>query len=71
MRLVLGYLLKSLQMGDLDDDQKQAMAWSIALPGDDANPKLEQNLRSGPFPIMWTGDMKAMMEADPDSPLER
>ena len=31
-------------VGDLDDDQKQAMGWSIALPGDDANPKLEQNL---------------------------
>ena len=27
-------------VGDLDDDQKQAMGWSIALPGDDANPKL-------------------------------
>ena len=41
-------------VGDLDDDQKNAMAWSIAIPGEDANPKLEQNLRSGPFPIMWT-----------------
>lgn len=41
-------------VGDLDDDQKQAIGWSIALPGDDANPKLEQNLRSGPFPVMWT-----------------
>ena len=30
-------------VGDLDDDQKNAMAWSIAIPGDDANPKLEQN----------------------------
>ena len=32
-------------MGDLDDDQKQAIGWSIALPGDDANPKLEQKVR--------------------------
>jgi hypothetical protein len=56
-------------VGDLDDDQKQAMGWSIALPGDDANPKLEQNLRSGPFPIMWTrgheGDDGSW---NPDSP---
>ena len=45
------------------------MAWSIAIPGEDANPKLEQNLRSGPFPIMWTrgheGDDGTW---DPDSP---
>ena len=56
-------------VGDLDDDQKNAMAWSIAIPGEDANPKLEQNLRSGPFPIMWTrgheGDQGTW---DPDSP---
>ena len=56
-------------VGDLDDDQKNAMAWSIAIPGEDANPKLEQNLRSGPFPIMWTrgheGDEGTW---DPDSP---
>ena len=41
-------------IGDLDDEQKEAMAWSIAIPGEDSNPKLEQNLRSGPFPVMWT-----------------
>ena len=47
-------------VGDLDDDQKNAMAWSIEIPGDDANPKLEQNLRSGPFPVMWTRVIKVM-----------
>ena len=56
-------------VGDLDDDQKNAMAWSIAIPGDDANPKLEQNLRSGAFTILWTrgheGDDGTW---DPDSP---
>ena len=38
---------------ELDQDQKDAIAWIIALPtSDDASPKLDQNLRSGPFPIM-------------------
>ena len=32
MRLVLGYLLKSLDVGDLDDDQKQAMAGPLLFP---------------------------------------
>ena len=49
-------------VGDLDDDQKNAMAWSIAIPGDDANPKLEQNLRSGAFRSCGPVVTKAMME---------
>ena len=46
---------------ELDQDQKDAIAWIIALPtGDDASPKLDQNLRSGPFPVMWTRDSMVM-----------
>ena len=56
-------------VGDLDDEQKNAMAWTIAIPGDDANPKLLQNLNSGPFPIMWTrGHEGEEGTWDPDSP---
>ena len=53
---------------ELDQDQKDAIAWIIALPtGDDASPKLDQNLRSGPFPVMWTRGFDGN-EWDPDSP---
>ena len=56
-------------VGDLDDEQKNAMAWTIAIPGDDANPKLLQNLNSGPFPVMWTrGHEGEEGTWDPDSP---
>ena len=52
---------------DLDTEQKDAIGWTIAIPGDGASTKLDQNLQSGPFPIMWTrghtGDAW-----DPDSP---
>jgi prepilin-type N-terminal cleavage/methylation domain-containing protein len=54
--------------GNLDQDQKDAIAWVIALPtADDASPKLDQNLRSGPFPIMWTRGLSGT-EWDADSP---
>ncbi len=38
----------------MDDEQKKAIAWTIAVPGEGSSPKLDQNLPSGPFPIMWT-----------------
>jgi prepilin-type N-terminal cleavage/methylation domain-containing protein len=40
--------------GGLDDEQKSAIGWTIAIPGEGASTKLDQNLASGPFPIMWT-----------------
>ena len=53
---------------DLDQDQNDAIAWIFALPTvDDASPKLDQNLRSGPFPVMWTRGFDGN-EWDPDSP---
>jgi prepilin-type N-terminal cleavage/methylation domain-containing protein len=53
---------------ELDQDQKDAIAWIIALPtNDDASPKLDQKLRSGPFPIMWTRGFNGE-EWDADSP---
>ena len=36
-------------VGDLDDDQNRLWAGQ-SLPGDDANPKLEQNLQKWPLP---------------------
>ena len=60
---------KPSSMGaNLDQEQKDAIAWVIALPtSDDASPKLDQNLRSGPFPIMWTRGLNGN-EWDADSP---
>ena len=58
----------SSMTGNLDQDQKDAIAWIIALPtSDDASPKLDQTLRSGPFPIMWTRGLSGT-EWDADSP---
>jgi len=52
---------------DLDDTQKQAIGWTIAVPGEGSSTKLDQNLQSGPFPIMWTRGHSGE-EWDPDSP---
>jgi len=60
--------LPSSMTTSLDQDQKDAIAWVIALPtSDDASSKLNQNLRSGPFPIMWTRGLNGN-EWDADSP---
>jgi len=60
--------LPSSMTGNLDQDQKDAIAWVIALPNtDEASSKLDQNLRSGPFPIMWTRGLSGT-EWDADSP---
>jgi len=55
------------KIGSLDDTQKNAIGWSISVPGEGASPKLNQNLQSGPFPIMWTRGFGGE-EWDPDSP---
>ena len=52
---------------DLDDTQKQAIGWTIAVPGEGSSTKLDQNLQSGPFPVMWTRGHSGE-EWDPDSP---
>ena len=40
---------------DFDAEQKKAIAWCIAVPGNDAETRsFVVNLRSGAFPIIWT-----------------
>ena len=40
---------------DFDHEQKKAMAWCVAIPGDNAETRsFVVNLRSGAFPIIWT-----------------
>jgi prepilin-type N-terminal cleavage/methylation domain-containing protein len=60
--------LPTSMSGNLDQDQKDAIAWIIALPtADEASSKLNQQLRSGAFPIMWTRGLDGT-EWNADSP---
>jgi len=53
--------------GGFEEAQKSAIGWTIAVPGEDASPKLDQGLQSGPFPIIWTRGHSGE-EWDADSP---